>query len=245
MVNTPDLPPIPDPVTGEPRPPRAPRILGGQPNTPSDQLPHSIPAPPPIEFGAALEVAQPRFGDRFGASIAIPVLFALYGTVIWGGFGWVQHWFNWALIVSFSLLVRRGNDRWTAAGATWLQKHTRSVDTYQLTKVHLRVSRADRQLFLRDAHGRKIDHMRIAQIQANPALWDLVYNGILHSVASGNCDIDSDTRKHLRIPFEIGPRPKRFAPRKGRATLDPLRRTTGRPANLIPRTGRHRAPDTE
>ncbi len=208
-------------------------------------MPNNIPAPPPIEFGATLEVAQPRFGDRFGASIAIPVLFAVYGTVIWGGFEWVHHWFNWVLLVSFSLLVHRGNDRWTAAGATWLQKHTSWVDTYQLTEVHLRASRTNKQLFFRDAHGRNIDHMRIAQIQANPAVWDLVFNGILHSVAAGNCNIDADTRKYLKIPFEIGPCPKRFVPRKGCTTPDPLRRTTGRPVHLVPRTGRHRAPDTE
>lgn len=34
--------------------------------------------------------------------------------------------------------------------------------------------------------------------QGNPGLWDLVYNGVLHSVVSGNCDLDAETRRILK-----------------------------------------------
>ncbi len=111
------------------------------------------------------------------------------------------------ILLFFSwMMFRAARNYWTAAGATWVQWRSRWVDTYHLTRIRFSADGYSRVLRLKDAHGNEIHSFKISEIQGNPDLWDLVYNGILHSVASGNCDIDAKTRRILQIPpYELGP----------------------------------------
>ena len=198
---------MPGLVTGEPRPPRAPRIHRGSDRTPTDRQPRNRPAPPPDNFGPMLEWNQPTLRDQCYAAAAMAgLLIALVS--VQAGLEWVRWWWYWAIVVTFAWIMFRTNGNvWTAAGATWVQWRSSWVDTYHLTRIRFSADGYSRVLRLKDAHGNEIHSFKISEIQGNPDLWDLVYNGILHSVASGNCDIDAKTRRILQIPYELGPRP--------------------------------------
>ena len=185
-----------------------------------------------------LECAQPRFFDRFGGVVVMVAVLALYGTAQNRGLEWMSWWGYWAIMGVSSWFMYLTGDRWTAAGASWVQKQNSWVDTYHLTRIRVYVGRDIRSLSFGDTHGNELRSLSLAQIQANPDLWDLVYNGILHSVASGNCDIDAKTRQILKIPYELGPRPVRYVPRRGRVAPVTDRRTR-RPVNFVPRTDLH------
>lgn len=116
-------------------------------------------------------------------------------------------WYWTIMAVGAHMMFRATGNHWTAAGATWVQWRGTWVDTYNLTRIRFYADGCSRVLRLKDAHGNTIHSFKISEIQGNPDLWDLVYNGILHSVASGACDIDAKTRHILRIPYELGPRP--------------------------------------
>jgi len=156
-----------------------------------------------------LECAQPRFFDRFGGVVVMFAVQALYGTAQNWGLEWISWWGYWAIMGVSAWFMYLMGDRWTAAGASWVQKQNSWVDTYHLTRIRLNAGDAARSLFLDDKHGNAIRSLSLAQIQANPDLWDLVCNGILHSIASGDCDINARTRRILQIPYELGPRPTR------------------------------------
>nr|WP_245959023.1 hypothetical protein [Rhodococcus gordoniae] len=215
-MNAADLPPMPDSITGEPRPPRAPRIYHGTEYTPLDRNPRN-PPDAPEHLGPVLEWLQPTVRDRYIGAFLIAAILVVYLTVINGDFRWIHWWIMWVIIPGSSLLLFFGKgNHWTAAGATWVQWHDSWVDTYHLTRIRFSADGPSRVLRLKDAHGNKIHSFKISEIQRNPDLWDLVYNGILHSVAFGNCDIDAKTRHILKIPYELGPRPTRSERTRGR-----------------------------
>ncbi|WP_226435131.1 MULTISPECIES: hypothetical protein [Rhodococcus] len=187
-----------------------------------------------------LEWDQPTLRDQyFAAAVMAGLSIALIS--VQAGFEWIHWWWYWTIVVTFSWIIFRAcGNSWSAAGATWVQWRSSWVDTYHLTRIQFSADGYARVLRLKDVHGNTIHSFKIHDLQANPDLWDLVYNGILHSVASGNCDIDAKTRRVLKIPHRTEPRATRFTPKKNGTTPDPLARTTGRPRNYVPRKGRHR-----
>ncbi|WP_277370744.1 hypothetical protein [Rhodococcus rhodochrous] len=200
---------MPDPITGEPRPPRAPRIHHGTDHTPTDRHPRNPPKAPD-HLGPTLEWLQPTLRDQYGDAAMLAGLLAVFGTISAGGFSWVLEWWAWGLLAFFPwMMFRASGNHWAAVGAGWVQWRSSWVDTYQLTRIQFSADGYSRVLRLKDALGNEIHSFKISEIQRNPDLWDLVYNGILHSVASGNCDIDAKTRHILKIPYELGPRPTR------------------------------------
>ncbi|WP_138841315.1 hypothetical protein [Rhodococcus pyridinivorans] len=216
MVNPIDLPPMPDSITGEPRPPRAPRIYHGTEYTPLDRNPRN-PPDAPEHLGPTLEWLQPTLRDQYGDAAMLAGLLAVFGTISAGGFSWVLEWWAWGLLALFPwIMFRASGNHWTAAGVSWMQWRGSWVDTYKLTRIQFSADGYSRVLRLKDAHGNEIHSFKISEIQRNPDLWDLVYNGILHSVASGHCDIDAKTRRILKIPYELGPRPTRSERIRGR-----------------------------
>ncbi len=214
-MNATDLPPLPDAVNGEPRPPRAPRIHHVTEYTPADRHPRKPPKTPE-HLGPVLEWLQPTVRDRYIGAFLIAAILVVYLTVINGDFRWIHWWIMWVIIPGSSLLLFFGKgNHWTAAAPPG-SNGTTAVDTYHLTRIRFSADGPSRVLRLKDAHGNKIQSFKISEIQRNPDLWDLVYNGILHSVASGNCDIDAKTRHILKIPYELGPRPTRSERTRGR-----------------------------
>ncbi|WP_374107757.1 hypothetical protein, partial [Rhodococcus sp. DMU2021] len=156
-------------------------------------------------------------GNLQASALSMVLLLVVYLTVLNGDFRWVHWWIMWVIMaVGAWMMFRATANHWTAAGASWVQWRSSWVDTYKLTRIRFSADGYSRVLRLKDAHGNEIQSFKISEIQRNPDLWDLVYNGILHSVASGNCDIDAKTRHILKIPYELGPRPTRSERTRGR-----------------------------
>jgi hypothetical protein len=205
-VNLPEQPsPIPDAVTGLPRPPRAPREWQGYNPTPVDHEPRN-PPPDPDDLGQRLEWNQHSRRDMRVADLGIIALFAGFATWRAGGLAWMTWWWAW-LVLGLWLahgwwFSRHGN--WLSAGAVWVQQDENWVNTYELTRIRFTVSGLNRVLKLTDSSGRNIHGLVIRSVQSNQPMWDLVYNGILYSVASGNCDISDKARAVLKVPADLG-----------------------------------------
>ncbi len=89
-----------------------------------------------------------------------------------------------------------------AAGADWCRYGKYWIKIYELTEVKMRQSYTGWYIELTDADGRKLEQF-IPGIQANTELWDLVYNGILHSVIKGGAKIDQRSRDKLGLDRAI------------------------------------------
>ncbi|MEV0947126.1 hypothetical protein [Rhodococcus sp. NPDC049939] len=200
--------PIPDPQTGEPRPPAAPRRESSAfETTPTDRTPRKAP-PEPSGMGPALEWSQASTKHRVQAAVAMSGLLLAFIIFTNRGFEWVGQWFPWFWIVGCgAFMYWRAGQEWMAAGAVWVQDGPFWVNTYELVRIRFSVDGLNRVLRIEDAEGRKIHSFGLRDVQSNPQMWDLVYNGILHSVASGNCDISRKARKVLQIPPSLGREP--------------------------------------
>ncbi|WP_235871134.1 hypothetical protein [Rhodococcus spongiicola] len=131
----------------------------------------------------------------------MPAILLAFFTVTTGGFDWVDDWFPWIWTgLTGAFMYWRTGQEWMAVGAVWVQEGPKWVNTYELVRIRFSVDGLRRVLRLQDASGREIHSFSLRNVQSNPLMWDLVYNGILHSVASGNCDISRKARKVLQIP---------------------------------------------
>ncbi|WP_139320428.1 hypothetical protein [Saccharomonospora sp. CUA-673] len=122
------------------------------------------------------------------------------------GMDWLGTWQLWVFVVAVGVLfwfMPRG-DR-MSAGADWVDagRHG-SVRTYDLVSIDIRGTVGSHQLILRDRDGGTIDH-DLNDFRENPFLWDLVFNGIRHSLAGG-AEITPEAHRVLQIgEVGIGP----------------------------------------
>ncbi|MGH3491679.1 MAG: hypothetical protein ACRDRL_08625, partial [Sciscionella sp.] len=156
--------------------------------------------PIPSDRGPIFEWSQESPRGALNGGLIMALILAAFLSLKYGGFIWVTIWWWWLIIVGFSLLVARAfSNVWLAAGASWVQYGKEWVDTYTLTDVKIGAAGVNQMLRLTDFAGRKIS-LKLRQTQRNPALWDLVYNGILHSVVTGQADPPKGTRRILKLP---------------------------------------------
>jgi hypothetical protein len=203
------LPPQPDQATGQPRPPRAPRNFHGRVATPTGRAPRKGASPAPKTHGPALEWSQQsRRSAIWSGLIAAAIIVAFFQLRFWG-FGWITQWWCWLLIVLCGLgIYKATSNSWLAAGSDWLQNGSQWVNVYELVEVKIGAAGANQVLRLKDSYGRRIRSVNLSDVQANQPLWDLVYNGILHSVVTGKADPPHGTRKILSLPDGYGPSPR-------------------------------------
>jgi hypothetical protein len=115
-------------------------------------------------------------------------------TLIAGGFSWMTDWVFWLIVLLGPLIMFLTNrSQWMAAGADWFASDTGWVKIYDLTEVELAGSGASPRLYLTDAEGR-VAHAELRRMQANSRLWDLVYNGIIHSLHTRNVKLNTAAR---------------------------------------------------
>ncbi len=179
--NAAQLPPKPNPKTGEPRPPRAP--VHGETNMRA----HNPAAPtprPPKGCDRTLESYVVSNRTAWSGGVFTVLLFVIAATLFYG-FSWASKWWTWVFIVLVAaaiVFLIRGT--FCAAGADWVRTRNGWVKTYELVVVEMHLNGTSIDLFLKDSSDRSLNN-QIADLQANRALWDLVYNGIRHSVANG------------------------------------------------------------
>lgn len=226
----PGLPPRPNPESGEPFPPHG---LGwaGRDRTPEEDRSRELrlshkPSPPE---GRGPVLAWHKSNKRgkaalFAASMAILIVGTTFMRLAGGHsdpFDWMLFWQPWLLYIAGALVITRPATYLVlSAGADWVQLHQitfgitrrhRVVDLYSLEKIEADVvaGGAGLALTLQSARGtiRLVTH----DWQADRRVWDLVYNGILHSVAAG-AEVNANARGMLelsRVPelrYPDGPR---------------------------------------
>ncbi|WP_344447696.1 hypothetical protein, partial [Kitasatospora nipponensis] len=95
-----------------------------------------------------------------------------------------------------------------SAGADWLAVPDKDyVKTYELTKATVHVDGVAHVIQMVDSSGRSA-RPRVDDLQANHRLWDLVYNGILHSVHVGGAETNKRARDYLLLDHPPTLRPQ-------------------------------------
>ncbi|MGH3980727.1 MAG: hypothetical protein ACRDRZ_17300 [Pseudonocardiaceae bacterium] len=206
-----DLPPVPDSATGEPRPPRAPAVGRSDAAVPVADG-RCKPDPPPGQ-GPVLEWSCRPWWWLWYVPLLWSAFMAAAATVAplrWGegaGFSWLGQWWICSIVVLPGILiVLIGRRRRLSVGADWCARGRRWVRTYELVRMEIVRQATGDDLLLEDQAGRVL-RVRLAELQANPEMWDLVYNGVLHSAHSWEIDADDRTRQSLRLPSNAAPTP--------------------------------------
>lgn len=195
-----ELPPRPDPRTGEPRPPRAPAFRSSRPERTAQQFPNgsfssageSPPAPPAGEGPVlAWESSNPREQLKIGA-IGLAVL--VLGVSALRGFdlSWMASPLHGLVILAVSALVAlRARKKPVAVGVEWLRVGRHWVRLYELAEIHTTRWKSELHLLLTDRHGRRAG-VHAERLRERPPMYDLVYNGMLHSVVVGGAETQAD-----------------------------------------------------
>lgn len=176
------LSPRPNPATGLPRPPHAP-LPDGVVTEPDRTGPTSRLPAPPEGMGPVLESFRPShlvsvFAGLIGAGVV-----ALFLILRDGGFGWASNVVLWAPIAVVAVVLYVSVRRTViTAGSDWLMAKS-WVRTYELSAIRLDSRSNVTRLTLQDKTGRRVN-VELADLCGNSKLWDLVYNGIRHSLAS-------------------------------------------------------------
>jgi len=201
-MNHVSLPPRPDAHTGEPRPPRAP--LERENDKPGHRRAAGkgkVPQPPPHE-GPLLEWFYPDRTTRLISGLFCVALGMAVFTFKDGGFGWIANIWLWLLLAPWPILfLMTGKNVRMSAGADWLAYGKRAfVKTYELVSVTVVIDGAAHSLKIKDRHGGAI-HAQINDLQQNHELWDLVYNGLLHSVHIEKAETNKRAREYLQLDY--------------------------------------------
>jgi hypothetical protein len=122
------------------------------------------------------------------------------GDLEWATGGWWAVFFWGVILATLALLYAGGRVVSLAAGAEWFScKGRDGVRTYELVEVELKARGPVMDLSLKDTAGREAD-VELRPVEMNPRLWDLVYNGVLHSVHARPVETNRQARGRLRLP---------------------------------------------
>ncbi len=196
------LPPRPDPATGYPRPPHAPLMVGKERRFAEREHLASTRVPsPPDGQGPVLEWSREPLRGRGRYAIPLPlIVVALAATIETRSVEWMTSWWPWAFVAALALFYYFSARPMMCAGADWYRCGSRFVRTYELVSATVsRTATGDVSwhLNLKDEAGCKTA-TRLDDLERNPLLWDLVYNGILHSVRNG-AKTNRDSREYLSL----------------------------------------------
>jgi hypothetical protein len=199
----PELPPKPDPATGEPFPPHAPGFSNEKGLAPehdparSTRLSHK-PKPPEGSGPVLAWHRSSRLGNIRGFLVAFAIMAgaSIVMFILVGDLGAVGYWQLWVLMLVFAYLMSSPLDyQTTSVGADWIkwdynrrwyQRRARHnhLKTYELTRVEGYFAGGMLHLRFEDLEGRGADR-QVGDLQRDRRIWDLFYNGLLHSVANG------------------------------------------------------------
>ena len=177
---TADLPPRPDPETGQPAPPVAPTQTAEGYN---EKKPTKLPDPPPGHGPALAQFREKRHLSWLGGLIPVVVLAVAF--IAYDGLSAIRIWPLWILLAAayaWTVFVARVNV--VAAGADWVRCRKYWVNTYELTKIHCRTYGVNEAtVFLAD--NERTVEIPIGLVESDRTLWNYVYLGLRHSAAKG------------------------------------------------------------
>ncbi|GEC07800.1 hypothetical protein SSP24_54550 [Streptomyces spinoverrucosus] len=215
-----ELPPVPS-LSGQPRPPTAPRVEGSwdagrhrltiaHRQTPGTILGLTEHGDPLLETAAA---HRPPGGLRTTALIVVyavlPVTVVMTVTLWFTAYDRAEAYLIMVAVVgAFALLSFLSEVRDTTvvlrAGARAIAEVDSDGDgtelpLYELRAISVRNSLRGPALRLVGPNKQRLT-LPFGLLEANQQLWDLVYNGIRHSEAAG-AEIDAHTRQVLGLPL--------------------------------------------
>ena len=147
-----------------------------------------------------LEWFYPTKGGSLATGAVGSVIIFTFLTFKDGGLSWAAVWWLWLFIVPWPFIfIFVGHNSSLSAGADWVCGGKRSfVKTYELVQVKATVGGAARSIELKDRHGNTFSS-QLDDLQRNRELWDLVYNGILHSVHVHGAETNKMARNFLGL----------------------------------------------
>ncbi|MHA6797915.1 hypothetical protein [Bounagaea algeriensis] len=205
-----DLPPKPNPQTGQPRPPHAPLEQDWSGPDEKHKNGESKVPRPPEDGGPILEWFYPRKKDWAIIGSILSGIIIVFLTFKDWGVGWMSVWWLWLFVIPWPFIfMLAGKNLRLSAGADWVCGSQRTfVKTYELVQVKATVGGAARSIELKDRHGNEFS-AQLNDIQRNRELWDLVYNGILHSVHVHGAETNKMARDFLGLNMPPQYRPQR------------------------------------
>lgn len=203
MERSDELPPKPDELTGEPRPPEAPLVesMGRTTHEQDHESSGKGKPDPPEGRGPVLE--WHRDNQRAGIKyFFVGFLFiVIVGTIREWSFWWMSVWWIWLFPVALGLIFYFYSRRdVVAAGVDWYKKGKHWVDTYDLKSVKIKAGPGRLDLEMDDRSGRGVTTTCLL-IEKNRKLWDLVYNGIVHSAKHHHVETNKTARHYLNLPL--------------------------------------------
>jgi len=192
-------------MTGLPRPPHAPDSL---PNSNGDGiLDLSVAPQPPTGQGRTLAYQRPTLRWLLMSIVWAVLLVVAVTTVtlLFPSLSVFQLIFVWLMpLLAIGQIVHlfwSAKRTVAAAGADWYSLNGRWVRTYELTEVKLiKRGRAGSYLRLVDSEGRTIETGYVF-MRKNRLIWDLVYNGMLHSVIAGKAMTNMRLHSEVGLPY--------------------------------------------
>ncbi|GAB2669161.1 hypothetical protein GCM10027271_31240 [Saccharopolyspora gloriosae] len=196
----PEIAPKPNSLTGNPRPPRAPVSADYSGDVKNDPDRADYPAAPE-GHGPVLEWHQGRASTSIlGGFFLLLILFLFMCLRDWG-ISWMSTWWLW-LFIAWPPFVFYfiGKSVGISAGADWFAVKTGYVETYELAQVKVVGTSGGLawDLELKDKQGNELS-INLREIQTNRDLWDLVYNGIVHSVQRGSAKTNTRALDKLKL----------------------------------------------
>lgn len=143
-------------------------------------------------------------GAVLSGLIVSAIVFVILCVMDWGfDWIWTAPWL-WMIVVAVAPLWGLwiiSRNRWgISAGADWLAIKSGYVDLYELTEVKVEGTSGglswDIELTDKKATELWLD---AKELQANQALWDLVYNGIRYSVQRGSAKTNPRALDKLKL----------------------------------------------
>jgi hypothetical protein len=199
-----ELPARPDPETGLPRPPRAPWFIGSdrphRENSNREQDPTRAPSPPSGQGPVLAWYRESRTGALIGAVIAGALVAGL--GILTRGIDSITFWYSWlvlAVVMAVMYAILRGKGY--SAGAEWMATKDKWVRVYELVEVTAHTSGTGVYVTLKDSGGREVEYKFADLGGSDRLLFDLTYNGILHSVIAGGAKTNPLLHRTLKLPY--------------------------------------------
>lgn len=191
-----ELPARPDPDTGLPWPPHGPGYTGGV--LPNRWDSRDVPSQPPGHGRVFAWRPTRTLGEILAVAVMGFVIISV--STLTRGFEWMSYPSVWILLifvlVFIYLLIRT---RGCVAGADWFKQGRKWVETYELVEITYKLRAGSPRLKLQDPDGRKVT-VRVKDLRSDRDVWDLVYNGILHSIVAGKVKTNEKLHLDLHVP---------------------------------------------
>jgi hypothetical protein len=115
---------------------------------------------------------------------------------------WIKLWTVWVvilLVMAVMFAILRG-ERFSA-GADWMASQGKWARIYELVEVTAHTSGTGVYVTLKDSGGREVEYKFVDLGGSDRLLFDLTYNGILHSVIAGGAKTNPLLHRTLKLPY--------------------------------------------